>query len=195
MLFTETKLKGSYVIEFEKREDHRGFFARAWCQKEFEGQHLATRFVQANLSYNKSAGTLRGMHYQASPHEEVKLVRCINGAIYDVIIDLRPSSPTCRQWVGVELSAQNYKMLYVPKGFAHGYLTLEDNVDVFYLVSEFYTPGSERGVRCDDPAFGITWPVQISVISDKDKAWPSFVESGPRKTPCEDGTHISGRYE
>jgi len=177
MRFDETKLKGAYVIELEKREDHRGFFARAWCQQESEAHHLATQFVQGNLSYSKSAGTLRGMHYQASPHEEVKLVRCIRGAIYDVIIDLRPTSPTYCQWVGVELSAQNYKMLYVPKGFAHGFVTLEDSAEVFYLVSEFYAPGSEQGVRFDDPAFCITWPVPVSVISDKDGAWPLFVRN------------------
>jgi dTDP-4-dehydrorhamnose 3,5-epimerase len=175
MLFNETKLKGAYVIELEKREDPRGFFARAWCRKEFEAHGLATDCVQANLSYNKKAGTLRGMHYQVPPHEEVKLVRCVRGAIYDVIIDMRPSSSTYCQWVGVELSDQNYKMLYVPKGFAHGYVTLEDNADVFYLVSEFYAPGSEQGVRYDDPAFGIAWPVAISVLSDKDGAWPKFV--------------------
>jgi len=146
-----------------------------WCQKEFKEHHLETQFVQANLSYNKTAGTLRGMHYQTSPHEEVKLVRCVRGAIYDVIVDLRSDSPTYCRWVGVELSDRNYKMLYVPKGFAHGYVALEDDADVFYLVSEFYTPGSERGVRYNDPAFGIIWPAPISVISDKDGAWPRFV--------------------
>ena len=179
MLFKETRLKGSYVIDLEKREDPRGFFARAWCKKEFEAKNLAADCVQANISYNKKAGTLRGMHYQLPPHEEVKLVRCVRGAIYDVIVDLRSGSPTYCGWVGVKLSAQNYKMLYVPKGFAHGYVALEDDSDVFYLVSEFYTPNSERGVRYDDPAFGIEWPVPVSVVSEKDAGWPKFVKDGP----------------
>jgi dTDP-4-dehydrorhamnose 3,5-epimerase len=194
VIFFPTSLAGAYVIEIENQEDSRGFFARVWCQKEFKERNLETRFVQGNVSYNKSAGTLRGMHYQVFPHEEVKLVRCTRGAIYDVIIDLCRQSPTYCQWAGVELSAQNLKMLYVPKGFAHGYMTLEDNVEVFYLVSEFYTPGSERGVCYDDLAFGITWPMPLSIISDKDRAWPQFVRNETKETLCEAEIHPSGRH-
>ena len=174
MIFHETGLKGVFVIEIEKLEDHRGFFARAWCQKEFEKHNLVQRIRQANVSYNKTKGTLRGMHYQVSPYEETKLVRCTNGAIYDVIIDLRESSPTHTQWIGVELTADNYKMLYVPEKFAHGFITLEDNTEVIYQVSQFYTPGSERGIRWDDPAISIDWPIEVKVISDKDRNWPDY---------------------
>ena len=174
MIFTETKLKGAYVIEIEKLKDHRGFFARAWCQNEFKAQGLTSSLVQANVSFNKKKGTLRGMHYQLSPYEETKLVRCNRGAIYDVIIDLRPASPSYAQWIGVELTAKNYKMLYVPRNFAHGFQTLEDNTEVTYQVSQFYTPGSERGIRWDDPAFSIEWLTDVQVISDKDKSWPEF---------------------
>ena len=174
MNFEETRLRGAYLVDLDKREDQRGFFARAFCQHEFGAHNLETQFVQGNVSYNRSAGTLRGLHYQVAPHEEVKLVRCISGAIHDVIVDLRQGSPTVCQWMGVELSARNRRMLYVPRGFAHGYLTLVDDAEVLYLVSEFYTPGAERGLRYDDPALGITWPLPISVISDKDAAWPRF---------------------
>jgi len=174
VIFAETKLKGVYVIEIEKLKDHRGFFARTWCKKEFEEHNLVSRVRQANVSYNKKKGTLRGMHYQLSPYEETKLVRCTMGAIYDVIIDLRPVSPTYTQWIGVELTAENYKMLYVPENFAHGFITFEDNTEVAYQVSQFYTPGSERGIRWDDPAFQIDWPLEVQVISDKDKNWPDY---------------------
>ncbi len=169
MIFKETKLKGAYVIEIEKIEDDRGFFARSWCQNEFEKFGLTSHVVQANVSFNKKKGTLRGMHYQVAPCEETKLVRCTSGAIYDVIIDLRPGSGTYGQWVGVELTSGNYKALYVPKDFAHGYQTLEDNAETVYQVSQFYSPGSERGIRYDDPTFGIKWPLTVQVISDKDK--------------------------
>jgi len=175
MIFAETKLKGAYVIEIEKLEDKRGFFARAWCQKEFESHGLVSRLVQTNISFNRRKGTLRGMHYQVAPCEETKLVRCTRGAIYDVIIDLRPDSPTFKQWMGVKLTADNYKMLYVPENFAHGFQTLEDNTEVTYQVSQFYSPESERGVRYDDPAFGIEWPLEVRVISDKDGSWPGFL--------------------
>jgi len=174
VIFAETKLKGAYVIEIEKLKDHRGFFARTWCKKEFEEHNLVSRVRQANVSYNKKKGTLRGMHYQLSPYEETKLVRCTMGAIYDVIIDLRLASPTYTQWIGVELTAENYKMLYVPENFAHGFITFEDNTEVAYQVSQFYTPGSERGIRWDDPAFQIDWPLEVQVISDKDKNWPDY---------------------
>jgi dTDP-4-dehydrorhamnose 3,5-epimerase len=174
MIFTETKLKGAYIIELQKIEDARGFFARGWCQNEFEAHDLVPRVVQANVSHNKKRGTLRGMHYQVAPYAETKLVRCTRGALYDVIIDLRPDSETYKQWIGVELTADNYKMLYVPEGFAHGFITLEDDTDAFYQVSQFYTPGAERGARYNDPTFHIEWPTEIQVISDKDKNWPDY---------------------
>ncbi|HXV42374.1 MAG TPA: dTDP-4-dehydrorhamnose 3,5-epimerase [Anaerolineae bacterium] len=175
MIFHETKLKDAYIIEIEKREDERGFFARGWCQHEFEAHGLVPRIVQANISYNKKRGTLRGMHYQIAPYAETKLVRCTRGALYDVIIDLRPASPTYKQWLGVELTAENYKMLYVPEGFAHGFITLEDITEATYQVSQFYTPGAEGGIRYDDPAFGIKWPVEVQVISAKDQSWPDYL--------------------
>jgi len=174
MIFTETKLPGAYLIDVEKREDHRGFFARGWCQREFEAHGLVPCVVQANISFNKRKGTLRGMHYQIAPYAETKLVRCIRGALYDVIIDLRSESPTYMQWLGVELTAENYRMLYVPEGFAHGFQTLVDNTEATYQVSQFYTPGAEGGVRYDDPAFGIEWPIDVQVISDKDRSWPNY---------------------
>jgi len=176
MIFKEARLKGAFVIEPERIEDYRGFFARAWCKKEFETHGLNPRLVQCNLSFNKNPSTLRGMHYQTAPHEEAKLVRCTKGAVYDVIIDLRSKSPTYLQWIGVELTADNHKMLFVPENFAHGYQTLMDATEVFYQVSEFYSPGSERGVRCDDPVFSIKWPeANHRIISDKDKNWPDYL--------------------
>jgi len=178
MIFKETKLKDAYVIEIEKLEDRRGFFARAWCQREFEAHGLVSRVVQANISYNRKKGTLRGLHYQVAPYAETKLVRCTRGAIYDVIVDLRPDSPTYMQWLGVELTAENYKMLYVPEGFAHGFQTLTDETEVTYQVSQFYTPGAEGGVRYNDPAFGIEWPLTVQVISDKDQNWPDYSPQG-----------------
>jgi dTDP-4-dehydrorhamnose 3,5-epimerase len=174
MIFRETKLRGSFIIELERLEDRRGFFARGWCKKEFESYGLESRLVQANISMNKKRGTLRGMHYQTSPYEETKLVRCTQGSIYDVIIDLRPDSPTYKEWLGVKLTSDNYRILYVPKGFAHGYQTLEDNTELFYHVSEFYTPTAEHGVLYNDPAFAISWPLEVQVISDKDKSWPAY---------------------
>jgi dTDP-4-dehydrorhamnose 3,5-epimerase len=175
MIFTETKLKDAYIIELKKMGDQRGFFARAWCQREFDEHGLVSQVVQANLSYNKAKGTLRGMHYQRAPYAETKLIRCIRGALYDVIIDLRPDSPTYMQWLGVELTTENHKMLYVPEGFGHGFQTLVDNTEAFYQVSEFYTPNAEGGIRYDDPAFNIEWPLEVQVISDKDKSWPDYV--------------------
>ena len=175
MIFSETKLLGAFIIDMERLEDERGFFARAWCMREFEACGLNRRLVQANLSYNRQKGTLRGIHYQVPPDEEAKLVRCTRGAIYDVIIDLKPESPTYRQWIGVELSSENYRMLYVPEGFAHGFLTLEDDTEVTYQVSQFYAPGSGLGVRYDDLAFGIRWPLDVRVISEKDSTWPEYL--------------------
>lgn len=177
MKFTETKLPGAYVIDLEPIRDARGFFARAWSSSEFAACGLNSQTVQCNLSFNYRGGTLRGMHYQVAPNREVKLVRCTRGAIYDVIVDLRPSSATYRAWVGVELSLENYRMLYVPEGVAHGYQTLVDDSEVFYQVSEYYHPESERGVRWDDPSFGIEWPLPVSEISEKDRRHPDF--TGP----------------
>jgi dTDP-4-dehydrorhamnose 3,5-epimerase len=156
----------------EKFKDERGFFARAWCQREVEANGLISRVTQTNISFNKKRGTLRGMHYQVAPDEQVKLVRCTAGAIYDVIIDMRLDSPTYRKWTGVELTAENYRMLYVPEHFAHGFQTLEDTSEVTYQVSQFYSPESERGVRYDDPVFQVEWPLPVEVISEKDIAWP-----------------------
>ena len=174
MIFTETKLKGAFLIEVQKFEDDRGFFGRTFCQKEFQKNGLNPNVSQANVSCNKKKGTLRGMHYQAAPYEEIKLVRCTRGAICDVIIDVRPESPTFMQWTYAELRADNYLMLYVPEGFAHGFQTLEDDTEVIYQVSQFYTPGSERGIRYDDPVFKIAWPLAVQVISEKDRNWPDY---------------------
>jgi dTDP-4-dehydrorhamnose 3,5-epimerase len=178
MIFTPTQLGGAYVIEIQKYEDERGFFARTWCQKEFEEHNLIPEAVQRNLSLSKKRGTLRGMHYQVAPFQETKLVQCTRGALYDVIIDVRPNSSTYKQWFGVELTAENYKMLYVPGGFAHGFITLEDNTEASYLVSQFYTPQAERGIRYNDPTFSIEWPVAVGVISEKDQNWPDYVPEG-----------------
>ncbi|MCC7188728.1 MAG: dTDP-4-dehydrorhamnose 3,5-epimerase [Anaerolineales bacterium] len=174
MLFSETKLKGAYLIDLERREDERGFFARSWCADEFGKLGLYTRLAQCNVSFNLKKGTLRGMHFQAEPYPEAKVVRCTMGAIYDVIVDLRPDSPTFKQWVGAELSAENRRALYVPEGFAHGFQTLTDNSEVFYQMSEFFHPECARGVRWDDPAFGIEWPVGEPIISMRDREYPEF---------------------
>ena len=174
MKFLETELKGAYVIEPEAICDERGFFARTFCRQEFAVHGLNCEVAQCNLSYNARRGTLRGMHYQAKPHAEAKLVQCVRGAIYDVIIDLRPGSETCCRWVGVELSEENRRMLYVPEGFAHGFQTLRDDTVVYYQISEFYAPQSARGVRWDDPAFGIEWPLSDPVISEKDRQLPDY---------------------
>ncbi len=174
MIFKEDRLKGAFVIEPETQEDERGFFARTWDQHEFEVRGLNPRLVQCSISFNNKKGTLRGMHYQTKPYEEAKLVRCTMGAIYDVIIDLRPDSSALKQWTAMELTADNHRMLYIPEGFAHGFLTLKDRTEVFYQMSEFHTPASVRGVRWDDPAFGIRWPIAIKIISDRDKNYPNF---------------------
>ena len=176
MKFVSTELEGVYTIEIEKFEDERGFFARAWCAKEFEAAGMNPNLVQGNISYCGHRGTLRGMHYQAAPYEEAKCVRCTRGAIYDVCIDLRPESPSFLKWTGVELSAQNHRLIYIPEGFAHGYVTLVDNTEIFYLVSQYYAPEYERGVRWDDKRFSIDWPITDVIISEKDKTWPDFKE-------------------
>lgn len=173
MLFQESKLKGAFIIDLKPSEqDLQGYFARTFCAKEFEAHGLKQTVAQCNLSFNYKKGTLRGMHYQIAPATETKLVRCTKGAIYDVIIDLRPESPTYLQHIGVELTALNRRALYIPDMFAHGYQTLTDEAEVMYQVSEFYTPGCDRGLCYDDPAFGISWPLPVSEISALDAAWP-----------------------
>jgi len=174
VIFTETKLQGAFVVELEKREDERGFFARSWCQKEFEQHNLNPRTVQCNISFNKNKGTLRGMHYQVAPFAEAKLVRCTRCSIYDVIIDLRPGSPTFAQHIGETLTADNFRMLYVPEDFAHGFQTLEDNSEIFYQMSEFYSPQCGRGVRYNDPAFSIKWPIANPIMIERDRNYPDF---------------------
>ncbi|AKS23129.1 MAG: dTDP-4-dehydrorhamnose 3,5-epimerase [Leptospirillum sp. Group II 'C75'] len=176
MILTPTPLTGAFLIDLEKRGDDRGFFARFFCGKEFQGAGLESRFVQINNSLTAKKGTLRGMHYQLPPDPEVKVVRCIRGALFDVIVDLRPDSPTFRQWFGAELTAGNRTMMYVPRGFAHGLVTLEDDTEALYLVSAFYSPAQERGVRYNDPSLGIRWPVEILETSEKDRNWPDLNE-------------------
>lgn len=172
MIFTQTSLPGAFVIDQERRGDARGFFARTFCAEEFAAHGLATQFVQANTSLSADAGTLRGLHFQRAPAEEAKLMRCVAGAMWDVIVDIREDSPTYLQSFGAELSAQNGRQLYVPKGFAHGFLTLEPNTMAAYMVDEYYTPGVEEGFRFDDPALAIDWPHAASVVSNKDRTWP-----------------------
>lgn len=174
MKFAETNLKGSFIIDPERLTDDRGFFARSWCEREAKRYGLEPKWLQCNISFNKVRGTLRGMHYQASPFAETKLVRCTMGAIHDVIIDLRPESPTFKNWTAVELTAENRRMLYIPEGFGHGFLTLMDNTEIFYQMSEFYDPKSARGVRWNDPAFGIVWPQNAVVMSNQDQSYPDF---------------------
>jgi dTDP-4-dehydrorhamnose 3,5-epimerase len=177
IIFNETNVKGAFLIEPEKFEDHRGFFARSFSQTEFLEHGLRAQFVEAGISFNLRAATVRGMHYQAAPHAQAKLVRCTQGAIYDALIDLRPDSPTYKQWFAHELSAQNRLMLYIPEGCAHGFQTLVDEAEVFYQLSAGYAPASERGVRWNDPVFGITWPVTDGVIlNDRDRNYPDFKE-------------------
>lgn len=174
MIFTELELKGAYLVEVKKIEDDRGFFGRAWCANEFTEHGLNRNFVQMNTSFTKKKGTIRGMHYQVDPYQEVKFIRCTRGRIWDVIIDLRPDSPTFKKWVGNELTADNYRMVYVPENFAHGFITLEDNSEVYYPVTQFYTPGAERGLRWDDPSFNIKWPVEVTLVSEKDRSHMDF---------------------
>ena len=177
MKFIETPLKGAYVIEIDSISDNRGFFARSWCEQEFSDHGLNSNLVQCNISFNTKKGTLRGMHYQIKPHEEAKLVRCTQGLIYDVIVDIRQDSPTFKSWYGVNLGASNRKMLYIPEGFAHGFQTLEDNTEVFYQMSNFYHGESARGLKWDDPDLGIDWILKDNlIISDRDQGYPSIKE-------------------
>lgn len=174
MIFQETHLEGAFIIEPERLEDDRGFFARTWCEREAKAYGLHPKWVQCNVSFNKLKGTLRGIHYQVPPDEEAKLVRCTQGSIYDVIIDLRLDSPTFKQHFTLVLSAKNRKMVYVPKGFAHGFQTLEDDTEVFYQMSKFYAPEHARGVRWNDPAFSIQWPIEVQIISERDQSYPDI---------------------
>ncbi len=174
MIFQETTLPGAYVIEPKRINDHRGFFARIWCKNELQQQGLKAELVQSNVGFSYHRGTLRGLHFQKSPYAEVKIVRCTRGVIFDVIVDLRPESPSYKRWFGVELSEENCRMIYVPEGFAQGYITLADNTEIYYHTSEFYNPGSAFGVRYNDPEFGIAWPTDVAVISQQDREWPDY---------------------
>ncbi len=172
MIFRASELAGAFLIELELHRDERGFFARSFCAETFAAHGLATRFVQSNVSFNARRGTLRGMHWQAAPHAEAKLVRCTAGALFDVIVDLRPGSPTHRRWAGFELDARNRRLLYVPEGFAHGFITLEPGTEIFYEMSAVHRPEAARGFRYDDPAVGIEWPIPPACLSDRDAALP-----------------------
>ncbi|MBE9546390.1 MAG: dTDP-4-dehydrorhamnose 3,5-epimerase [Proteobacteria bacterium] len=175
MIFRETKLSGAFIIEVQRLEDDRGFFGRSFCCNEFTEMGLNPDVAQCNISFNRDAGTLRGMHYQAAPHAEEKLVRCTRGGLYDVIVDLRRESPTFKQWIALELTEDNCRMLYIPKGFAHGFQALADNTEIFYQMSEFYHPESVCGVRWNDPVFGIQWPAKgQAILSDRDRNWPDY---------------------
>ena len=174
MIFTATQLDGAWLIDLEPREDERGFFARIWCRHELAAQGLDTEIAQESLSFNRYRGTVRGLHFQRPPHEETKIVRCTRGGIFDVIVDLRPQSLSYLRWQGFELTAENRKALYIPKGFAHGFQTLADNAEIIYQISEFYAPNSAAGHRYDDAAFGIAWPLPVKVISERDLGWPAF---------------------
>jgi dTDP-4-dehydrorhamnose 3,5-epimerase len=184
MRFSETPIRGVFVIDPEPKVDERGSFSRLWCAREFAEHGLTAAFVQCNASSSVRKGTLRGLHYQIAPHGEVKLVRCTRGAVYDVVVDVRPESPTYLRWHGVELSAANKRMLYVAEGLAHGFLTLEDDCEVTYPVSRFHQPDAERGIRWDDPLFAVDWPKTPSLhVSPKDRAWPDFVPDLARQQP------------
>lgn len=174
MRFLSTAIRDALEIRIEAKSDERGFFARTWCRDEFEARGLDSKLVQCSVSFNSRKGTLRGMHYQEKPYQETKLVRCTQGAIYDVVLDLRPESPTFKRWIAVTLTAENRNMIYVPKGCAHGFLTLEDETEVFYQMSEVYDAASARGVRWNDSAFGITWPEAVKVISERDRTYADF---------------------
>ena len=200
MIFTETELRGAFIIDLELRKDDRGFFARAFCQNEFTDHGLKPLIAQANIAFNKRKGTLRGMHFQFPPAAETKLVRCTRGAIVDIIVDLRPESPTYLQHVAVELSADNHRALYVPERFAHGYQVLEDITETSYQVGEFYTPEAEGGLRHDDPRLGLTWPLPVTEITEKDRAFPLLSENEQEiarrmtiepRVPAEQGATVS----
>lgn len=192
MRFHALRLAGAFLIEPERHADDRGFFARTWCRRGAQGRGLNTEWAQHSVAHNRLGGTVRGMHYQVAPHEETKLIQCVAGAIYDVIIDLRPGSPTYGEWEAVELSAENLRLLYVPKGFAHGYQTLADDTAVAYLISEEYHPEAARGVRYNDPAFGINWPLPVNVSSARDNQFAAFEPRAAAPRPVESGAALSG---
>jgi dTDP-4-dehydrorhamnose 3,5-epimerase len=179
VLFTETKLIGAFIIDLERREDDRGFFARAFCQNEFSDHGLKPVIAQANIGFNRRRGCVRGMHFQYPPAAETKVVRCTRGGVFDVIVDLRPESPTYLEHISVELTADNHRAIYIPERFAHGYQALEDETETSYQVGEFYTPGAEGGLRYDDPDLGLTWPLSVTEISEKDERWPLLAEVEP----------------
>lgn len=197
MKLTELELPGAFLIDLEPMEDERGFFARSFCRREFAVHGLNAAVAQCGISYNRTRGTLRGLHYQVPPAAEAKLVRCTRGAVYDVLVDLRPASPTCCRWTAVELTAENYRMVYIPEGLAHGFQTLYDDTELLYQISEFYAPEFARGLRWDDPAFQIAWPLPVSAISDRDRSHPLFQHEQQRDRPdpsdrsgtpsCDDG--------
>jgi len=192
MDFIETKLKGAFLIRLKKIEDDRGFFARGWCREEFVQHGLNPDMVQLNVGFSHKKGTLRGMHYQEKPSQEVKLIRCTRGAIFDVIIDLRPGSLTRKQWCGVELTAENTHMLYAPEGFAHGYQTLVDDTEMYYFTSAFYASSAARGVRYNDPTFCIQWPLPVTAISEADQKWPDYPSSATE--PVKDPRSVERTY-
>lgn len=171
MQFTQTRLNGAYIIDIEPINDDRGFFARSWCEKEFSEKDLPYRIAQCNISYNKEKGTLRGLHFQGHPFEEDKIIRCINGSLFDVIVDIRPNSKTYLEWFGIELSSENKRSMFIPKGFAHGFQTLDDETEVLYQISEFYKPSHSMGIKFDDPKIGVVWPLSSPIISEKDRSY------------------------
>lgn len=174
MIFVATSIEGAWTIDLEPHADIRGFFARSWCRRELIEHGLDSEIAQESISYNRVSGTVRGMHFQREPHEETKIVRCIRGAIFDVMVDLRPKSPSFLQWVGIELTAQNRRGVYIPKGVAHGFQTLTNDTEIVYQISAFHEPGAAEGCRYDEPAFRIVWPLPVSVVSDRDLEWPAF---------------------
>lgn len=174
MKFAETSVQGAYVIDVDRIGDSRGYFGRLWCEKELEQQGLVSHIKQSNIGFSPEAGTLRGLHYQKAPYEEVKIVRCTRGSVFDVVVDIRSESPTYRMWFGIEITPDNASMLYVPKGCATGYLTLQENSEIYYSTSEFYAPEAATGIRYDDPLFDIEWPGDIKVLSDNDTSWPDY---------------------
>ena len=179
MIFTRTRLEGALLIDIERREDERGFFARTWCRKELAARGLDSELAQESVSYNGSRGTVRGLHFQRAPHEETKIVRCTGGAVFDVIVDLRPDSSSYLQWQGFELTPETKRAVYIPKGFAHGFQTLSEHSEVTYQISVFYAPDAAGGYRYDDAAFGIVWPLPVSIISKRDLCWPNFKVDTP----------------
>jgi len=182
MVFTETPLIGAFVVDLERLEDDRGFFARSWCRREFDARGLNAELVQCNVSRNRLKGTLRGLHYQTAPYAEAKLVRCTRGAIFDVMLDLRPRSDTFLKYFGCTLSEDNHRALYIPEGFGHGFLTLTEESEVFYQMSQYYQPDAARGLRWNDPAFGIAWPEPVAMISDRDRSYPDFRADSPTES-------------